>query len=47
MKKLTVHEALNPVPLLRGFKGHEIHAPFPAVISGVEPTPLSISGSKV
>ena len=40
--KLTVDEALNPVILLLGFKGDQVHAPLPAVVPGIEPVPLGV-----
>ena len=38
---LTVHEALDPVILLRGLKGDEVHAALPAVVPGIEPAPVA------
>ena len=38
---LTVHEALDPVILLRGLKRDKIHAAFPAVVPGIEPAPVA------
>ena len=36
---LTVHEAPDPVPLLRGLEADEVHAALPAVVPRVEPAP--------
>ena len=38
---LTVHEALDPVVLLRGLERDQVHAPFPAVVPGIEPAPVT------
>ena len=45
--KLTVDEALNPVILLLGFKGDQVHAPLPAVVPCVEPAPLGVGGAEI
>ena len=38
---LTVNEALDPVPLLRGLERDEVHASLPAVVPGIEPAPVA------
>ena len=38
-QNLTVHEAPDPVPLLRGLEADEVHAALPAVVPRVEPAP--------
>ena len=40
--QLTVDESLDPVILLPGLEGHEVHAPLPAVVPGIEPVPLGV-----
>ena len=39
---LTIHESLHPLVLLSGLEGDEVHAPLPAVVTGVEPVPLGV-----
>ena len=39
---LTIDESLDPLVLLPGLEGHQIHAPLPAVVPGVEPVPLGV-----
>ena len=39
---LTIYEPLNPIIFLLSFKGHQVHAPLPAVVPGVEPVPLGV-----
>ena len=38
---LTVHEALDPVVLLRGLERDQVHAPLPAIVPGIEPAPVA------
>ena len=40
--QFTVDESLDPVILLPGLEGHEVHAPLPAVVPGIEPVPLGV-----
>ena len=39
---LTIHESLHPLVLLSSLEGDEVHAPLPAVVTGVEPVPLGV-----
>ena len=40
---LTIDEPLDPLVLLPGLEGHQIHAPLPAVVPGIEPVPLGVT----
>ena len=44
---LTIDEPLDPLVLLPGLEGHQIHAPLPAVVPGVEPVPLGVGHAAV
>ena len=39
---ITVDEPLDPLVLLLGLEADEVHAPLPAVVTGVEPVPLGV-----
>merc|ERR1712025_1466194 len=39
---INIDEPLDPLVLLPGLEGHQIHAPLPAVVPGVEPVPLGV-----
>lgn len=39
---ISIDEALNPVVLLSGLEGNQVHAPLPAIVSCVEPVPLGV-----
>ena len=44
---LTVHEALDPVILLRGLKRDKVHTALPAEVPGIEPAPVASLQLKV
>ena len=43
MMKFTINEPLDPVIFLLSFKRHQVHAPLPAVVPGIEPVPLGVT----